>query len=202
MSKKILLATHNLHKIEEIAAILKKLAIDLVSLADFPDLPEVEEDGKTFAQNALKKARVGSIFSGFTCLSDDSGLVVKALKGEPGVYSARYAGLHASDAANNKKLLAQLRGIPAAERQASFICCLALVNPAGQTQIFTGTANGEISSQPRGKQGFGYDPLFIPQGYQSTFGEMPAELKNHISHRTQAIAKLVEFLRQHSDFVV
>lgn len=188
MKKQILLGTHNPNKIREICAILNGLALEILTMNDFPEIAEVEETGKTFAENALLKAREVYRQSGILTLSDDSGLEVDVLNGAPGIYSARYAGESKDSAANNRKLLKALQDLPEHEREAQFRCVVAIVGP-GIEQVVEGVARGTIIHQPRGRHGFGYDPLFVPDGFSQSFSEMGDELKNRISHRFQAFRK-------------
>lgn len=189
MRPKLLLATRNEHKKIEIKEILKELELDIMNLEDIPAMPEVDEDGETFAANALKKARTIAELSGYVTMADDSGLVVDALQGKPGVYSARFAGEKATDEENNRKLLKLMEHIPETQRTAHFECVIALVEPRGLEQTVSGQCPGRIAFAPRGPGGFGYDPLFIPDGYQFSFAELSSEEKNRISHRGQALAK-------------
>jgi len=159
--------------------------LEILGMDEFPDLPEVEEDLDTFKGNAAKKAETQAGLTGLWVLADDSGLEVDALDGEPGVYSARYAGEPADYAANNRKLLAELDGVD--DRAARFRCVIALAHPGIETQTVEGRCEGRIGFSPRGDNGFGYDPLFIPDGYDSTFAELDAEVKNSISHRAMAL---------------
>ncbi len=182
---KLLVATHNSHKLDEILAILARPGLVLVSMRDIPDLPEVEEDGATFDANARKKAVTLARATGLWALGDDSGLEVAALGGEPGVYSARYAGEPVNYSANNTKLLTRLSG--QTDRRARFRCVLALADPAGNCRTVEGRCEGRIAEAPRGANGFGYDPLFIPDGYRGTFAELAPEVKNRISHRAVAL---------------
>lgn len=182
---KLLVSTGNPHKLVEIRAILTWPGIDLISLADFPDLPEVEEDRDTFEGNALKKAETNARATGLWAIADDSGLEVDALGGEPGVYSARYAGEPPDYDANNRKLLSELDGI--VDRSARFRCVMALCSPDGMTSTVDGRCEGTIASSCRGANGFGYDPLFVPSGYEETFAELDAATKNRISHRAHAL---------------
>lgn len=186
---KLLLASRNQHKIEELQQMLAGLNIEVISLDDVHDMPIIEEDGKTFSENASKKARLTAMHTGFTCLADDSGLVVDALGGQPGVYSARFAGEDADDQKNNCKLLQMLQGIDGEERRARFICVIAISDPRGNVCTVEGTCEGRIDFEERGTGGFGYDPLFIPEGYSQTFAELSREEKNRISHRGQALLK-------------
>ena len=182
---KLLVATRNRHKLAEIRAILGLPGVELVGADEIPRLPDVVEDAPTFEGNALKKACTLCRASGLWTLADDSGLEVDALGGAPGVHSARYAGAPASYSANNAKLLAALAG--AADRRARFRCVLALCAPDGRTWMVEGRCEGRINNQPRGAGGFGYDPLFVPDGHDSTFAELPAAVKNGLSHRGMAL---------------
>ncbi len=190
----LILATRNAHKAQEIAAILPP-HFEVKTLADFPNAPEIEETGRTFAANAAQKAEgISAVLPGLV-LADDSGLCVDALNGSPGVISARYAGTHGDDAANNRKLLAELRAMPAAAPYtARFVCAMCLACGGAQVAAFEGKVEGTITLSPRGTTGFGYDPLFVPAGHQSTFAEIPSAAKNAISHRSLALAQLVEYL--------
>lgn len=190
----LLVATRNRGKIKEIKALLDGLVEEIICAADLPDLPETVEDGATFAENALKKAREASKATGLAVLADDSGLVVDGLGGRPGVYSARFAGVDANDAANNVKLLQEVAGLSQVERRAAFVCSMAYVSPDGVEQLFEGRVGGTIIDQPRGDHGFGYDPLFLVNGYQQTMAELPLEVKNRISHRGQALRAFKNFL--------
>ncbi|MEJ2199806.1 MAG: XTP/dITP diphosphatase [Desulfuromonadaceae bacterium] len=192
----LLVATRNAGKLKEIQCLLNELGIGVRGLADFPDLPEVVEDGATFADNATKKAQTIARLTGLPTLADDSGLEVEALGGQPGVYSARYAGAGASDADNNRKLLAALAGIAVRQRQAAFCCVMALSLGGEPPQLFHGRVAGLILERQRGDGGFGYDPLFLVKEYGKTMAELPLEVKNRISHRGQALRQVVEFLRR------
>ncbi|HMO05074.1 MAG TPA: RdgB/HAM1 family non-canonical purine NTP pyrophosphatase [Kiritimatiellia bacterium] len=184
---RLVIATRNRHKLDEIRAILDQPTLELLSSFDFPGVPDVEETGTTFEENAALKARALATATGLWAMGDDSGLEVDALGGAPGVYSARYAGLPAVDyAANNRKLLAALAGQP--DRRARFRTVLALAAPDGRLFTCEGTCPGTIADAPRGEGGFGYDPLFIPDGSTLAFAEMPAAEKNRISHRGRALA--------------
>ncbi|MBF0418034.1 MAG: XTP/dITP diphosphatase [Magnetococcales bacterium] len=187
---KLVIATRNHKKMEEIRRILALPENDPFSLDDFPGCPEVIEDGRTFAENADKKALAVARFTGLTALADDSGLVVDGLNGAPGVFSARYAGEGASDAQNVSKLLDELSARPDAPRTARFECVLSLADPDGRTAHFTGTVEGHITNHPMGHNGFGYDPIFIPNGHDVTFALMPAADKDAMSHRGRALAAL------------
>ncbi len=181
----LVLATRNPHKVSEIKAILDAPGIEWRSAADYPEVPVPVEDGATFAQNAVRKAVAWARATAHWALADDSGLEVDALCGEPGVRSARYAGEDADDAANLRKLLIELEGETC--REARFRCALALAAPDGQVRTVEGVCEGRLLTAPHGTGGFGYDPLFVPYGYEQTFAEMPPELKNRISHRARAL---------------
>ena len=184
---KLLIASRNSHKIEEIRAILSFPNLILISAADIPNLPDVVEDGATFDANARKKARELCLASGLWTHADDSGLEVDALNGEPGVFSARYAGVHGDDAANNRKLLTVLANEK--NRAAQFRCCVALCAPDGREWCVEGRCRGHLRTAQTGTGGFGYDPLFVPDGYDKTFAELPSAVKNTISHRAKALAE-------------
>jgi len=187
---RILVATGNAGKVKELSALLQGSGIELLSMKDFSQLPVVVEDGETFAENALKKARSASKATGLPVIADDSGLVVDALDGKPGVYSARYAGEGCSDADNNVKLLRELAGIGMERRTAAFHCVIALCLPDGLCKTFSGELKGIITEIPAGGGGFGYDPLFLVPEYGMTLAELPLEVKNRISHRGRAFAAL------------
>ena len=190
-----MLASRNPGKIKEIQAMLVDLGIGLFSLNDYPEIPEIVEDGKSFLENALKKGRVVAEAAGEIVLADDSGLEVDALGGAPGIYSARYAGNDADDLQNNRKLLHDLKGVPAANRGAAFRCVLILYPPDGRYEAFEGRWEGRIAEEPVGKGGFGYDPLFFLPGEGMTVAQLSPEVKNRVSHRAQAFAKLKERLQ-------
>ena len=193
----ILIATRNRGKLKEFAQLLSELPINLRGLDEFPEAGEVEESGLTFEENASIKARYFSLKTGLWTLSDDSGLVVDALGGAPGVRSARYAGPHATDSERTARLLVALDSTNDLERRARFVCVLALNKPEDrEPRLFIGRCEGRIAHAPRGQEGFGYDPVFIPHGYTQTFGELPAEIKNRISHRALALEAAKGYLRQ------
>jgi len=196
----IVLATRNKKKVEEIRRITARLPIIVLSLDDFPQCPDTVEDRDTFEGNAVKKAVEAAQCTGRIALADDSGLEVIALGGAPGVYSARYAADAESgnDPRNYIKLLHDLVNIPPQERGARFVCCLALAYPDGRTKTFFGYAQGHIGRESRGSEGFGYDPVFVPEGFDRTFAEMTAEEKDGLSHRGKALEKLAEFLHSFS----
>ncbi len=198
----LIVATRNRGKIREIREALKGLGLRLYALSDFDEIPEIEEDGKSFTENALKKARFYSKIFGKLTLADDSGLEVERLKGMPGIYSARYAGERASNRENNQKLLKEMEGIPLSKRRARFKCVMALVSPDGKEAITEGTCQGRIGMRQTGKRGFGYDPLFILPEYGKTMAQLPLKEKNRISHRGKALRKLRKTLRTFMGMVV
>lgn len=191
----IVLATRNKNKVEEIKKILGPMgtASKIYTLDDFPAMEDVVEDGDTFEANALKKAKQIAGATGMTALADDSGLEVDFLDRAPGVYSARYAGDDADDRANNDKLLNALKDIPAEKRGAQFVCCIALAS-GKEIRTFTGYVKGRIGTETKGASGFGYDPLFYPEGSDRTFAEMSDTEKNMISHRANALRELQKYL--------
>ena len=185
---KLLVGTRNPDKLAEIRSVFETPgeAIELVDLTSYPDLPPVVEDGDTFKSNAMKKAVTVAVQAGLWTLSDDSGLEVTALHDEPGVHSARYAGPDQNSVANNMKLLAALEGVN--DRRARFRCVIALSSSTGSARVVEGSCEGHIATEVRGASGFGYDPLFIPDGHELTFSELGSEIKNQISHRAKALA--------------
>ena len=187
---KIVFASGNEGKVREIREMLEGMGIELVSLSNYAGVPEIVEDGKSFLENALKKAKIVSEFTGETVLADDSGLQVDALGGEPGIYSSRYAGEKATDKENNTALLTKLKNIPREKRTAFFICVLVLYRRDGSYDYFEGKWNGQIIDERRGNNGFGYDPIFLVPELRMTAAELPAEIKNKVSHRGQAFAQL------------
>lgn len=194
MSQTLVLASRNKDKIKELRQTLSNFGIELKSSYDFPGLDEVVEDKETLQGNALKKARYTFQKTGIPSLSDDTGLEVDALKGRPGVYSARYSGENATYQQNTQKLLRELDGID--ERSAQFRTVVALVTENGE-QTFEGICRGEILHQPQGSGGFGYDPVFRPGGYQQTFAELDGETKNSISHRGKAVEKFISWIQKY-----
>lgn len=191
----LVVATRNQGKLREIRHLLAETEIRVLGLDAFADLPEVEEDGETFAENARKKAVTVARLTGCLTLADDSGLEVMHLGGAPGVRSARYAGEQADDAANNRKLLAELAGVPQQQRHGAFVCAMALCGADGDCRFFFGRLEGILAEEPRGAGGFGYDPLFLVPEYGKTLGELPMEIKNRISHRGQALRQALDYLR-------
>ncbi len=199
--KKLIIASNNKKKIKELKSIVENLGWDVKSLADENIDIEVEEDGLTFEENAEKKAREIYDFliqrgdKNFAVLSDDSGLEVDYLNGAPGVYSARYAGEHGNDDANNKKLLEELKEATGEDRRGRFVCAIALIGADGKSNIVRGTVEGLIMEELNGEGGFGYDPLFYYEPAGQTFGELEAIEKNKISHRANALRKIEEYLK-------
>ena len=194
----LLIATNNAGKIRELTGLLEDLPLSLRQLSEFPNIEEVEETGRTFVENALLKARLYSRQTNLWTLADDSGLEVDALDGAPGVLSARYAGPDATSEDRNRRLLAELSLTDDARRTARFICAIALCDPAtGTTQVFNGTCEGHIAQHPRGRRGFGYDPLFVPVGHTQSFGELSEVVKQRISHRAHALAAVRVYLNKH-----
>lgn len=193
---RIVLASHNRHKLAELRTFLSELPVEVVSADDVaPDLVLIE-DGLTFRENALKKAQTVHQKTGLITLADDSGLEVFYLNGRPGVISARYAGDGATDERNNFMLLTEMRGVPPRRRKAQFRAVLALVGN-GSIEFTEGICEGSLREEPRGTNGFGYDPIFVPNGFHRTYAELTAEEKNRISHRFKAFMKMREVLRNH-----
>jgi len=195
----LVMATRNPGKVREIKALLRGLGLKLLGLADFPDLPEIPEAGGSFAENAAAKAREVARLTGLPALADDSGLEVAALGGRPGVFSARYAQDRTTprppgDRDNWGKLLQELQGVPWEERDARFVCEMALALPDGRLFRARGECAGYIALSPRGEQGFGYDPVFWVPQQQRTMAELPPRVKNRISHRARALEALRELL--------
>ena len=190
----LVLATRNIHKTAELRQLLEGTGIAVRDLTEFPDCPEVEEDGTTLEENALKKARSAYRCTGLPVIADDSGLEVNYLLGRPGVYSARFAGEGASYADNNRKLIRDLAGVPARRRGARFRCVIAFVT-GSQEQLFNGRVEGHILPAARGENGFGYDPLFRPIGHDESYAELTNREKNRISHRTHAMQQFVSSLK-------
>ncbi|MDP2158161.1 MAG: XTP/dITP diphosphatase [Nitrospirota bacterium] len=192
----IVLATRNRKKVEEMKRMFSGHEITFKTLDAFPGCPEVDEDGQTFQANAKKKALTIARYTGCPALADDSGLEVKALDSAPGVFSARYAGEHADDKRNVKKILREMRTvITKKERKARFVCCIAFALPDGTCRMFTGYVSGTIAATPKGYNGFGYDPIFYPIGHDRTFAEMADIEKDALSHRGRAMKKLYTYLR-------
>ena len=193
----LLVATTNPGKFAEVQAFLAKLPLQITSLKNLTNPPEVVENGRTFEENALKKARTLAEYSGLLTLADDSGLEVDALGGEPGIYSARYAGAEGDDERNNQKLLGELTGVGEEQRTARFVCALALCAPQSQGMkewVVRQTCEGRIAFAPSGSHGFGYDPLFFYPPFGKTLGEIERDAKATVSHRGKALMKLAEVL--------
>lgn len=197
MSPRLLLGTRNRKKREEIVEILGDLNLQFGDLSDRPDISDVEETGSTFEENACIKAAAFAKAAGEWTLAEDSGLVVPALDGRPGVYSARYAGTQGDDEANNDKLIAEVSKLPAEKRGAYYVCFAALANPTGEVLATSeGRCHGVIVTERRGSGGFGYDPLFLVPEFHKTFGELTARVKHALSHRARALAHLRPKIRQ------
>lgn len=192
--RKLLIGSANTDKAEELRDLLRGLPWQVIGLSEVPEVAPPEEHGETFQANALNKARYYGATFGVDCIADDSGLEVDALDGAPGVFSARYAGEICSYSDNNHKLLDALRGVPPGERTARFVCCAALLLRNGDMNIEVGTVEGRIAEAPRGTHGFGYDPIFIPDGHDRTFGEMTPEEKHTMSHRGKAFLQMRDYL--------
>ena len=194
----LLLGTRNPGKVKEITSILEDSGWSLCSLAEFEDIETPEENGETYADNAIAKARFYSAATGMFALADDSGLEVSALDGAPGVFSARYAGESASDADRRELLLSELAKTANKDRSARFVAVVAIAATDGTVlNVSEGICKGTITFTPRGHGGFGYDPLFVPHGYDQTFAELPQDLKNRISHRALALLKTKHFLESY-----
>lgn len=199
MSVQLVLATRNAKKLAELDRLLAGAGLDvqIVGSDAFSELPEIEETGSTFAENSLIKARAVSTHTGLIAIADDSGLCVDALDGQPGIYSARWAGQGATDESNLDLVLEQIRDIEPARRTAHFACAAALVLPSGEEYVVQGQVNGVLLTQRRGVGGFGYDPIFLPDGFDITTAEMTSEQKDAISHRGQAMRALVPVIQEH-----
>lgn len=191
----IVLATRNQHKKQELVALLQGLNISIRTLDDFPDAPEVVEDGDTCEANAVKKAVEVARYTGLTAVADDTGLEVDALGGRPGAFAARYAGEHASYEDNCRKLLHELRGVPPIERRARFVTVAAIAFPTGETRSVRGVLEGEIAEEATGSNGFGYDPVFLVPEYHQTLAQLSPDVKNSISHRARAFAQAKKLLQ-------
>lgn len=193
---KLLVATNNAGKIRELNELLEDLPVELFGLNNFENISDVEETGATFAENAILKANSYALETGFWALSDDSGLEVAALGGAPGVFSARYAGQQAGDEERIAKILGELAETGDESRRARFVCVMAVADEKGEIKFLAeGICEGRIAWQPRGGNGFGYDPIFIPDGFEQTFGELSSTVKREISHRARAIKEIMRFLR-------
>ena len=195
MNRQLLLGTRNPGKVKEITTILEHSGWEFTSLAEFASVGPAAEDGVTYAENAIAKAQFYASATGLLALADDSGLEVEALNGTPGVYSARYAGEGASDGDRRQLLLSELARTNSSDRRARFVAAVAIAGPGGEVlNVSEGICEGTITFEPRGTGGFGYDPLFIPNGYDQTFAQLSDEIKNGISHRARALMKTRQFL--------
>lgn len=196
----LVVASSNKHKIDEISKVTKKFGIDVISRDDagIPIKFDIEENGTTFEENSYIKAKAIMDICGKPTIADDSGLMVEALGGAPGVYSARFAGEDHNDERNNEKLKELLSGVPYKDRRAKFVSVITLVFPDGRKIVARGECPGHIIEEERGSNGFGYDPLFVPEGYGSTFGMLTPEIKNEISHRALALKHLAKELKKYS----
>ncbi len=192
----IVLASRNKKKTREVSEILAAVGFSVIPVTDFPDIPEVEEDGQTFAENAAKKATQVARQLNQWVIGEDSGLIVDALNGAPGIYSARYSGADATDERNNARLIAELATISDDKRGAGYICSVALSNPQGKIRIACeGTCRGRILREANGEGGFGYDPYFLIPEYHLTFGQLSSVVKHRLSHRARAFAKFIPLLQ-------
>ena len=198
----LVVATKNKKKLQEIKDILKEVPLQIHFLSDYPDAPRIIENGKTFKDNAVKKAERIGRFTGKLTLGEDSGLCVEALGGKPGVYSARFAGKEKSDAKNNQKVLRLLKGLPLKQRKAHYVCAVALANALGPLGVVEGKCSGVIAYCTKGTRGFGYDPLFFIPKYKKTFGELGEGVKHTMSHRYHALRKaraiIEKYVEKHS----
>lgn len=192
----LVVATRNQHKLKEIKTLLRGLPVKVLSINNFKDVPEVKEDGATLKANAKKKAVQVSRFLKRLVIADDSGLEVKALGGKPGVYSARFSGKGATYATNNEKLLRLLKGLEAGKRGALFRCVIAISDKGKLVALAEGRSRGRIGFEPKGRTGFGYDPVFIPNGYKKTFAQLGIKKKNRISHRSKALLKARDIIKE------
>ena len=194
---KLVLATHNQGKVRELTEMLHNRAgagepVEVISLQSYPNAPEVVEDAQTYLENAIKKASVIAEYTGLMALADDAGLEVDALNGAPGIHSKRWAGENATDAIRIAKLLQALEG--ATDRRARFVAAIAVVHPGSDPEAVLGACDGHILHTPRGESGFGYDPVFVPDGYEQTFAELGENIKNKISHRAKALQQAIALL--------
>lgn len=196
MSKKIIIATGNIGKAKEFEDLFHTYGYEIETLLDHPEIPDIPETGETFQENAYQKASLLSEHLGTIVLADDSGLEVDALDGAPGIYSARYAGEHGNDNKNNEKLLKDLREVNTTNRDANFICSLVLVGPKREPLFVEGKVYGTILEEPRGENGFGYDPLFYVPEKDKSMAELTSDEKNKISHRAKAIQELKKHLNE------
>jgi len=189
----ILIATNNLGKVKEIKDILDGRQLKILTMKDFPHLPKIEEDGKTYQENAFKKAKKTLEYTGKICLADDSGLEIDYLKGKPGLYSSRWGN---SDEERINKVLKLLEGVPIDKRNAKFVCAVVLLFPDGKTYMVKEECKGIIGFQPKGEYGFGYNPIFLVPEYNKTFAELGDTIKNKISHRGKAMRKMAKIIKE------
>lgn len=196
--KDLVIATRNKKKKEEIIRLLGNSGMKIWSLADFPNIPPIEEDGLSFDDNAIKKAVTAAAQTGMLALADDSGLEVEALDGRPGIYSSRYAGPDANDEMNNRKLLEELKGVPFSKRKARYKCSAALAEPEGNVKVTRGECFGLIAASPAGSTGFGYDPLFIIPRFSKTVAQLGPKIKDKLSHRARAIHQARRIIMRHA----
>jgi len=189
----ILIATNNLGKVKEIKDILSNSKIKILTMKDFSHLPKIEEDGKTYQENAFKKAGKISEYTGKICLADDSGLEIDYLKGKPGIYSSRWGN---SDEGRINKVLRLLKDVPINKRNAKFVCAAVLVFPNGKIYMVKEECKGNITFNPKGEHGFGYDPIFMVPEYNKTFAELGDKIKNQISHRGKAMRKMIDIIKE------
>ncbi len=195
--RELVVATRNKEKLQEIKEILKGLKLKILSLDDFPDAPYINENGKTFFENAAKKAiKIAKFFQGLT-LGEDSGLCIDALLGAPGIYSSRFSGKNKDDLKNNQKVLKLLKGVPQKKRTASYVCAAALADKNGLISVLGGKCSGLIGMKMKGTYGFGYDPLFIVPHYNKTFAQLGPLVKHKISHRYRALRKIRPIVRKY-----
>ena len=192
----VILATRNPGKVREIVAIYAPLELELRPLADYSEIPQMREEGTTYADNAAAKARAAALRVGLVALADDSGIEVDALGGAPGVHSARFLGASASDGERNARILFLLEGVPKERRTARYRAAVAVARPDGTVRVFDGVCEGQVAVAPRGTAGFGYDPIFMPEGAQQTIAEIPLEVKNRLSHRARALRAAESYLRE------
>lgn len=193
----LLVATRNLKKFKEIKELLSDLKVKVTCLEDYQAMPEIEEDGKNFSENAIKKAATISLYTKKLVMGEDSGLEVKALGNQPGVYSARFSGPQATDKKNNQKLLRLLKNVPLKQREARYRCYAALTDRSGIVGVVSGSCHGRIALSPKGKNGFGYDPLFVDIKRGKTFGELDPQIKAQISHRAKALKKFRKLIEKY-----
>jgi len=196
VDREIIIATRNAGKLREMQTLLAPLGLKILSLKDFPEAPDVLEDGATFAENAAKKAKIVARTTGRPAIADDSGLVVKALGGRPGVFTSRFAGEKTSDRNKCQRLLEEMAGIQEEQREAAFVCAIAAAHPQGEVKIVEGECQGRITFSPRGENGFGFDPIFFVSELGKTMAELEPEVKNQVSHRGRALEKLKLILPQ------